>query len=779
MRWFLNLSIRNKLVLIIVFVSMVAIAIGATSALMLEIKHHRESMVEEATVMARTVSAYTATDLAFDDKKAARSSLQSLHDMPDVVNAHLYDVNGSHFVSLRQDPVNLQLKVDRLKSRFDEQQLHVYHPVVYEGRDYGTLHLIISSVSFNEEVRYYIVNTAFIALAVLLLASVLAAKLQALISRPILELTDIAKRISQQPDYSVRATTNLKDEVGTLYDAFNEMLEQIKQRETAMQQSEEKWRSLTEYSPDQILLLNRTYEIVFINRTDTDMIKEKTIGKRILDFFPEESRRTMSAAYSSVFRTGNPERYEVEYQSSNGIRNYESLVGPVKSGDEVVALTVSTRDITERKKAELERARALKRLEILRNIDAGILRAQSSKDVATAALFGLDELVASDRSSVTLLDFDAQQGFILAQRGSANTPLQVSEGFSLEVAFANIDLLRQGKVNACADIRDDSNVPVLRSLAAAGIKAYINIPLVARGQVIGALNMGRRNKNGFDEEDIAIAKDIADVIAIAIQQADLHEQITAHAEELEIRVHQRTAALEVANRELESFSYSVSHDLRAPLRSIDGFSHALMEDHAEQLDAEGKDYLQRIRRASQRMGQLIDDLLTLSRINRSEISRQRINIGELAHDVANTLRHTDPEQKVKLIIKEPLVVHADPQLMRLVLENLLGNAWKFTANRSQPIVEIGSIRKDGKDVYYVRDNGAGFDMQYVDKLFGAFQRLHSAEEFAGTGIGLASVQRIIHRHGGHVWAEGKLHEGATFYFTLGDTEQVGKYSATG
>ena len=243
-------------------------------------------------------------------------------------------------------------------------------------------------------------------------------------------------------------------------------------------------------------------------------------------------------------------------------------------------------------------------------------------------------------------------------------------------------------------------------------------------------------------------------------------QVQEANQRLEARVAERTARLEAANKELEAFSYSVSHDLRTPLRSIAGFSQALLEDAGDRLDPKGQDYLQRVRGAAQRMGELIDDLLHLSRVGRAELRRNRVDLSEIGHAVATELRKTHPDRRVDVDVQDGLVAMADRRLMQIVLENLLGNAWKFTANVDPARILFGSQHSGGDAVYFIRDNGAGFDMTYADKLFRPFQRLHTAADFAGTGIGLATVHRIVDRHGGRVWAEGAVGAGATVYFTL-------------
>jgi PAS domain S-box-containing protein len=229
----------------------------------------------------------------------------------------------------------------------------------------------------------------------------------------------------------------------------------------------------------------------------------------------------------------------------------------------------------------------------------------------------------------------------------------------------------------------------------------------------------------------------------------------------------RSAELEAANKELESFSYSVSHDLRAPLRGIDGFSQALEEDYAGRLDATGKSYLARIRAGARRMGVLIDDLINLARVTRAEMYREKIDLSKMAADIVRELQTAEPRRKVMVQINDGLAADGDNRMVRVALLNLLGNAWKFTSKRPDAKIEFGFLGCNGnRAAYYVRDNGAGFDQTYASRLFSAFQRLHSMEEFPSTGIGLATVERIVRRHGGKVWAEGAVNQGATVYFTL-------------
>ena len=330
-----------------------------------------------------------------------------------------------------------------------------------------------------------------------------------------------------------------------------------------------------------------------------------------------------------------------------------------------------------------------------------------------------------------------------------------------------------------AAVRDEEQLRLARSL---GFQSTMVVPFQAGERVFGAITLVMAESGRhYNESDLILIKDLAHRAALLIDNAWLYEESQRLAARLEQRVRERTAELETINKELEAFSYSVSHDLRAPLRAINGFSQALSGRYTDTLGEQGQHYLNRIQVNTRHMGQLIDDLLSLSRISRREIKRERVNLTDLARELMKELRAQDPGRQVIFEVEGQLEARADAGLIRIVLQNLLSNAWKFTATcpDGEAHIQFGTqpgrpaLPGDERDraeeqVYFIRDNGVGFDMAFANKLFGAFQRLHTTAEFPGTGIGLATVQRIIHRHGGEIWAEAEVGKGATFYFTFGE-----------
>jgi PAS domain S-box-containing protein len=331
-----------------------------------------------------------------------------------------------------------------------------------------------------------------------------------------------------------------------------------------------------------------------------------------------------------------------------------------------------------------------------------------------------------------------------------------------EMLGYTIEELMAFPVTAFLDEDPQQSIPEIRERGTRGDRQQFELPFRRKdGSLLLALvsSASYLEENGEYNGALAMFADIT-------ERKQAEEEVRQLNAELEERVAARTAQLSAVNRELEAFSYSVSHDLRAPLRALDGFSQILTEDYADRLDNEGLKYLQRIRAGSQRMGELIDAMLQLSRLTRVDMQIERISLSQLAQSIKTDLQEQNPERAVDFRIENDLVVNGDERLLRVALTNLLNNAWKFTGGKINPCIEFGRNQQEEREIYYVRDNGVGFDMIYSNKLFGAFQRLHGLDEFEGTGIGLATVERIVHRHRGEIWADAAVDQGATFYFTI-------------
>ncbi len=485
-------------------------------------------------------------------------------------------------------------------------------------------------------------------------------------------------------------------------------------------------RSLIEASLDPLVTIGPDGKITDVNaatETATGRSRADLVGTDISDYFTEPEKA--KAGYLQVFREGTVRDYPLELRHVNGtvtpVLYNASVYRDENNG--VAGVFAAARDITHLKRAE----------EKLSHLAAIV---ESSDD----AIIGktLDERILSwNRGAERIYGYTAEE----------------SVGKSVSMVVPP-DL--QGELTGIME-------------------------RVKRGERVEHFETTRRRKDGKTIHVALTVSPIRDgngkIIAASTIARDItgrkraEEEIQKLNKELEQRVAERTSQLELANKELEAFAYSVSHDLRAPLRSIDGFSRILLEDYADKLDGDGREHLDTVRAASQRMAQLIDDILQLSRITRTPLRLLPVDLSVLAATVAEDLRKIEPERTVEFDIEPGCLALADANLMRIVLENLVGNAWKFTGKTPGARIRFGMEVRSGTVVYFVRDNGVGFDMKYSSKLFGAFQRLHTANEFPGTGIGLASVQRIIHRHGGEVWIEGRLGEGTTVYFTIPQAER--------
>ncbi len=476
---------------------------------------------------------------------------------------------------------------------------------------------------------------------------------------------------------------------------------------------------------DGVIAADANGKVVLVNKVAeglTGWTQEEAIGKPLAEVFhivDESTLGTVGNPIESVLNAGAVARLvdgTILIARDGTEKSIGDSVAPVRdSGGNIVGAVLVFRDVTERKRAE-EQIRKL------------------------------SQAVEQSPSSVVITDTDGNIEYV-------NPKFVRLTGYSLEEAIGkNPRILKSGEI-------PPEGYECLWKTITSG------------GEWLGEFH--NKKKNGELYWELANISPIRNAQGVITHFVAVKEDITARKEaderlrKLNEELARRAAELDVANKELEAFSYSVSHDLRAPLRAIDGFSRALLEDYSDSLDEEGKTYLQYVREGSRRMNQLIDDLLNLSRVTRWEIHREQVDLTDLVRVVAEGLQRTQPERRVEFEIAPGVVVDGDSRLLRVVTENLVGNAWKFTSKHSTARIQFGVTEYQGKRAYFIRDDGAGFDMAYADKLFGAFQRLHPNEEFDGTGIGLATVQRIIHRHGGEIWAEAKLAQGATFYFTLG------------
>ncbi len=418
------------------------------------------------------------------------------------------------------------------------------------------------------------------------------------------------------------------------------------------------------------------------------------------------------------------------------------------------------RERVEARTADLEQvnerlSRRTQRLRTLRDIDQAILAAESPQEIAAEAIRRVRDILPYKSATVTVTEWDAGKAHVLAAEDNVLDPPTT---LPLDEVYLSDDL-RAGTTEVLSEA-DYEPVPEAKErMHEMGLRSILCVPMVVEDEVIGVVHVGRTEPDAFTDEDWRVGRELADHMAIAIRQSQLLKAVQQQRERLEERVQERT-------EELESFTYSVSHDLRTPLRAIDGYARILKEDHADQLDDEGRRLLNVVYDSAQTMGDLIDDLLTLSRLGRHEINRVPIDMEALVQETLDELRRTHSMEAVTVDLGPLPDATADRSMIRHVLTNLLSNAVKFTQAENCPRIELRGEARDDECVYVVRDNGVGFDPEQEDELFGVFQRAHDEDDFEGTGVGLAIVDRILRRHDGRVWADGAEGEGASFFFAL-------------
>lgn len=484
-----------------------------------------------------------------------------------------------------------------------------------------------------------------------------------------------------------------------------------------------------------------------------------------LSFYRDEFRAQIEAAIKNAVENGVSYDLELKLETRSGEQKWVRTIGrPSFEGGRVVRVQGSFQDITGRKLAE-------RRLATQSAVSRVLATADSLDEAAPLILGAVAEAEGWDFGALWEVDETAdvlrcretwhRAGAGVEELSAATKRNAFPRGVGLP---GRVWEAREALLSL--DVAADDNYPRASAALAAGFRSALAFPIFEGGKVTGVIDFVAMTAREPDEKLKEMFELIGRQIGLFIRRRRAQDEVSRLNAELERRVLERTTQLESANKELEAFSYSVSHDLRAPLRAVDGFSQALVEDYGALLPEEGHGYLKTIRGETQRMGELIDDLLTFSRLSRASLERLPIDTGALVKAVLKDLAVEYSGRKIDIRTGELPSCEGDHALLKQVWINLLSNAFKYTGRREEAVIEIGSRREDGATVYFVKDNGAGFNMRYAHKLFGVFQRLHRAEDYEGTGVGLAIVQRIVHRHGGRVRAEGVVNEGATFYFTL-------------
>lgn len=528
--------------------------------------------------------------------------------------------------------------------------------------------------------------------------------------------------------------------------------------------------SIVESSADAIISKTFDGTILSWNRGAENLFgytEREAVGRNIRILFPPELLGEEETIVGKIKRGAHISHYETVRLRKDGSEIFVSLtVSPIVDADEnIVAISKTARDITERKRREAS-------LAFLADLTKQMISLSTPSEIVQSfgkqagAFLGASVCAFVDinetKDLAVIFDEWRREGG-LSLVGRYNLTEYVTDEYRAQMS--------RGQAVVVRDVTRDARIQDKEKFAALNIGALINIPLIRHGEWRFSLGVYHDRAYNWRDDEIDLMLEAAVRIWNKLERARAEEIVLRMNETLEQRVAERTAQLAAANKELESFSYSVSHDLRAPLRHIGGFADMLNKRAAARLDERSRHYLRTIKESSRHAGQLVDDLLSFSRMGRVEMRRALLDLNTLVAEVRRDLRPDTENRRIIWKVAGMPRAQGDPSMLRQVLQNLLANAVKYTRTRPEAVIEIGSEDGEREFVYYVRDNGVGFDMQYVDKLFGVFQRLHRADEFEGTGIGLANVQRIIARHGGRVWAEGALDAGATFYFTLPKTSK--------
>ena len=680
---------------------------------------------------------------------------------------------GKRTAELLDEVHDFPEQFDRARAAHPDPKLFMAFAPVNRRLNYGvarrlktqpwTLFYMIPKMTVDDQIAAMMRERLLFGAAIVLAALLLGLGASRAVVQPIHSLSAATERLGRGDLGARVALVERNDELGKLVESFNTMAARIESQSVALSDAREKLEQR---------VADRTAELTETAR----MLEAEIVERRRTEIELKKSQ----AQFSALGDAGVIGLIKADMQGRVIEINATALSIVGYSRAEVMAPDFSWSNLTP---ADWKRGDDLARVELS---SGGVVRPREKEYLRKdgqriPVLIGVTSLKEAPNEVVAfVLD--------LSERRRAEATLTRLR--QTEASEAKFRGLLEAAPDAIVIIKDDGKIAIVNAQAEE-MFGYTRQELI--GEPVELLVPRRfadahvRNRSDYFKEPrarrmgaglelLGVRRDGHEFpIEISLSPMNVAEGLLVSAAIRDVTERKRTAdalarakeETEVANRELEAFSYSVAHDLRAPLRGMNGFAHILLDSYRDRLDADGQDWLNEIVLNAEKMGTLIDALLSLARVTRSELRLQTVDLSKIAREVASQLASTEPERNVDWAIEGGVLADADPTLARAVLENLLANAWKFTAKAAgTPHIELGSSERDGERVYYVRDNGAGFDMSYSSKLFAPFQRLHTADEFPGTGIGLATVQRIAQRHGGRVWAEGAVNEGATFFFTL-------------
>lgn len=734
-------SIKTRLKWVIISTVLITLIVASAALFIYESQSLRKIQVSSIQTKAQIISENINASIIFRDSSDASRVLKSLKAQPDIIAAAVYDADNKLFVYYSKSKFDVDIPtVPSGKNMMEEDgALYLFKPILLDEK-IGTLYLK-SDLSIQREQISSLFEILFLVLiGSSVVAYFIAVLLEKKISTPILNLAGTIRKVSDLKDYSIRASKTSNDETGYLADSFNEFLEQIQMRDANLRQSnknlldeiaerkkteevlsesENRFRNIFFSHPLPMWVYDQeSFRFLQVNAAAVKKYGysfEEFLKMSILDIRPPEAAKQLTEHLKETRQPLEHSGPWVHRLKDGTIIDVEIFSHSTLYEDRAAVLVVAL-DITERLKAENDLIKAEERYRnTLDNLMEGC------------------QIISRDFRYLYLNNVGAKQTRYKKEELLGNTMLEMHPGFEQTEIFKQIERCMRDKTN---------HRMISKFVHPDGSQEWYDIDI-----------------HSVPEGVFIISTDIT-------KEKELNDELEKYRVHLEDLVRERTIQLEAVNKELESFSYSVSHDLRAPLRHIDGFAELLKKSSAEKLDSRSFHFLEMISDSAKQMGILIDELLVFSRMGRKDMNKVRTDMNAVVRDVLTELNSDTASRNIKWEFKDLPEAEVDPLMIKLVFQNLIGNAVKYSRFKDPAKIKIGFEPGDREIIYSVKDNGAGFDMKYSDKLFGVFQRLHSSTEFEGTGIGLANVQRIIMRHGGRVWANGEVNKGAEFYFTI-------------